>query len=73
LKAETIDTKNKQWFFEPDISCWWSWKVEIMDFFNNQIRERMDGANAEDLQALHRVVFGVFGAAKYRKKTSYTI
>jgi hypothetical protein len=67
LKAETIVLKNKQWSFEQDISCW-SWKVEIMDIFNKQIRGRMDGANAEDLQALHRVVFGVVGAAKYRKR-----
>jgi hypothetical protein len=64
FKMETwkIVIKNKKRSFEPDISCWWSWKVEIMDFFNKQIRERMDGANVKDLQALH----GVVGAAKYR-------
>jgi hypothetical protein len=39
-----------------------------MDIFNKQIRGRMDGANAENLQVLHRVVFGVVGAAKYRKR-----
>jgi hypothetical protein len=39
-----------------------------MEFFNKQIRERMDGANVEDLLALHRVVFGVVRAAKYRKR-----
>jgi hypothetical protein len=67
LEAETIVTKNKQWSFELDISCWWSWKVEIMDIFNKQVRGRVDGSKAEDLQALHRVVFEVVGAAKYRK------
>jgi hypothetical protein len=36
--------------------------------FFKQIRGRLDGVNAEDLQALHRVVFGVVGAAKYRKR-----
>jgi hypothetical protein len=35
-----------------------------MDFCNKQICEKMDGANAEDLQALHRVVFGVIGAGR---------
>jgi hypothetical protein len=28
----------------------------------------MDGANVEDLQTSHRVVFRVVGAAKYRKR-----
>jgi hypothetical protein len=35
---------------------------------NKQIRGRVDGSNAKDLQALHKVVFEVVGAAKYRKK-----
>jgi hypothetical protein len=41
---------------------------EIMNFFNEETCEKNFGAKEEDLEALHRVLFGRIGAAIHRKR-----
>jgi hypothetical protein len=41
---------------------------EIMNFFNEETCEKIIGAKEEDLEALHRVLFGRIGAAIHRKR-----